>query len=92
MGSPATFRPSSGGKSYAGSVVNLTGSARATANFAIIPSTLVKEAYHVTVAVPEIAQSGECSVGRTGRVVFEDGAVEAGATSAEARALGLRRD
>ena len=92
VGSPATFRPSSGGESYAGSVVNLTGSAGAPANFAIIPSTLVKEAYHVTVAVPEIAQSGECSVGRTGRVVFEDGAVEAGATSAEARALGLRRD
>ena len=27
VGSPATFRPSSGGESYAGSVVNLTGSA-----------------------------------------------------------------
>ncbi|MGD0563316.1 MAG: HlyD family efflux transporter periplasmic adaptor subunit [Roseiarcus sp.] len=92
VGSPATFRPSTGGDSYAGSVVNLTGSAGAPANFAIIPSSLIKEAYHVTVAVPEIAESGECSVGRTGRVTFEDGAVEAGATSADARALGLRRD
>ncbi len=92
VGSPATFRPSTGGESYAGSVVNLTGSAGAPANFAIIPSTLAKETYHVTVAVPEMAESGECSVGRTGRVTFEDGAVAAGATSADARALGLRRD
>ncbi len=92
VGSPATFRPSTGGDSYSGSVVNLTGSAGAPANFAILPSTLAKETYHVTVAVPAIAESGECSVGRTGRVMFGDGAVEAGATSADARALGLRRD
>lgn len=91
IGSPATFRPSTGGDSYAGSVVNLTGSAGAPANFAILPSSLIKEAYHVTVAVPEIAESGECSVGRTGRVTFDDGAAEADATSADARALGLRQ-
>ena len=90
VGSPATFRPSTGGRSYAGSVVNLTGNAGAPANFAILPGSLVKEAYHVTVAVPEIADSGECDVGRTGRVTFEDGAAAADATSADARALGLR--
>jgi multidrug resistance efflux pump len=90
VGSPATFRPSTGGKSYAGSVVNLTGNAGAPANFAILPGSLVKEPYHVTVAVPEIADSGECEVGRTGRVTFEDGAAAADATPADARALGLR--
>jgi multidrug resistance efflux pump len=90
IGSPVTFRPSAGGEDYAGTVVNLTGAAGALANFAILPSTLVKEAYHVTVSVPKIAESGDCSVGRTGRVIFEKGAVEATATSAEASALGLR--
>jgi hypothetical protein len=71
-------------------VVNLTGNAGAPANFAILPGSLVKEPYHVTVAVPEIADSGECEVGRTGRVTFEDGAAAADATPADARALGLR--
>jgi multidrug resistance efflux pump len=92
VGSPATFRPSTGGEPYPGWVVNLTGIAGAPANFAIVPSTLAKEGYHVTVAVPEMAESGECSVGRTGRVTFEDGAVAADTTSADVRALGLRRD
>jgi multidrug resistance efflux pump len=90
VGSPATFRPSTGGKAYAGSVVNLTGNAGAPANFAILPSSLIKEPYHVTVAVPEIADGGQCDVGRTGRVTFENGAAAADATYADARALGLR--
>jgi multidrug resistance efflux pump len=90
IGSPATFHPSTGGQSYAGSVVNLTGNAGAPANFAILPGSLIKETYHVTVAVPEIADSGECGVGRTGRVTFDDGAAAADATYADARALGLR--
>lgn len=90
VGSPVTFRPSTGGESYPGAVVNLTGAAGAPANFAILPSTLVKEGYHVTVAVPHIAQSGECGVGRTGRVIFEQGPAESSASVAEANALGLR--
>ncbi|MGO4871170.1 MAG: HlyD family secretion protein [Roseiarcus sp.] len=90
VGSPATFHPSAGGKSYPGSVVNLTGNAGAPANFAILPNSLIKEPYHVTVAVPAIADSGECVVGRTGSVTFEDGAAAADATADDARALGLR--
>jgi multidrug resistance efflux pump len=90
VGSPVTFRPSSGGEDYAGTIVNLTGIAGAPANFAILPSTLLKEAYHVTVAVPGIAEGDACGVGRTGRVIFEKGAAEASATIAEANALGLR--
>ncbi len=92
VGSHATFHPSAGGRSYVGSVVNLTGSAGAPANFAILPSSLLKETFHVTIAVPAIAESGDCSVGRTGRVTFEDGAADADATAADALALGLRRD
>jgi multidrug resistance efflux pump len=90
VGSPVTFRPSTSGDSYPGSIVNLTGAAGAPANFAILPGTLAKEGYHVTVAVPRIAENGECGVGRTGRVIFEKGAAESFASSAEASALGLR--
>jgi len=90
VGSPVTFRPSAGGEDYAGTIVNLTGIAGAPANFAILPATLTKEAYHVTVAVPKIAEGEACGVGRTGRVIFEKGAAETSASLAEASALGLR--
>jgi len=74
VGSPAKFRLSTDGEEYVGKVVSLTGVAGAPANFAILPGALVKEAYHVTIAVPKIAAGGECNVGRTGRVIFENGA------------------
>jgi multidrug resistance efflux pump len=90
VGSPVTFRPSTGGEDYPGTVVNLTGIAGAPANFAILPSTLTKEAYHVTVSAPKIAEGEECGVGRTGRVIFEKGAAQASATPVETSALGLR--
>jgi multidrug resistance efflux pump len=90
IGAPVVFRPSAGGEDDAGTVVSLTGAAGAPANFAILPTALLKEGYHVTVAVPKIAESGQCDVGRTGRVIFQKGAAEASATSTEARALGLR--
>jgi multidrug resistance efflux pump len=90
VGSPATFRPSAGGPDLPGSVVNLTGASGAPGNFAILPSSLSKEPYHVTVAVPRIAEGAECGIGRTGRVIFDKGAAADSATSAEASALGLR--
>ena len=51
-------------------MIGLTGVATAPANLAIQPSALAKEPYRVTVAVPELAKSGQCDVGRTGRVTF----------------------
>lgn len=90
IGSPVIFRPSAGGDDYAGTVVNLTGAAGAPGNFAILPTLLLKEGYHVTVAVPGIAENGECDVGRTGRVIFEKSAAEASAP-AGLSVLGLRR-
>lgn len=51
---------------------------------------MIKEAYHVTVAVPKIAESDECAIGRTGRVIFEEGGAETSTTPAETNALGLR--
>ncbi|MBN9061750.1 MAG: hypothetical protein BGP06_20625 [Rhizobiales bacterium 65-9] len=88
IGSPATFHPSDSGESFDGVVVNLTGMSGAPANFAIQPHALLKEAYHVTVSVPRLAETGGCAVGRTGRVVF--GAQPDG-VQAEAAPFGLRR-
>jgi hypothetical protein len=90
VGSPVTFRPSAGGPDYAGSVINLTGASGAPGNFAILPSSLSKEPYHVTVAVPRIAEGAECGIGRTGRVIFEKNAASDAATAADAKELGLR--
>jgi len=71
LGSVARFRPSDGGPELDGTVVNLTGSAAATANFAINPDALRKEPYRTTVSVPGLNDgSRDCAVGRTGRVIF----------------------
>ena len=70
VGQPVQFRFREGGAELEGRVVHLTGTAAAPANFAIAPSALVREAYRVTVAIPALAQSPTCNLGRTGRVVF----------------------
>lgn len=70
LGDRATFEPNDDGAPISGTVVNLTGAAGAPANLAINPDALSKEPYRVTVA-PRDAASHACTVGRTGRVVFE---------------------
>lgn len=87
IGSPATFQPSDGGVGFEGVVVNLTGMSGAPANFAIQPHALLKEAYHVTVSAPKLAEDGGCAVGRTGRVVFGK---QPQGPAPEAAAFGLR--
>ena len=69
VGSPATFRPLQDGKTYHGTVVNLTGAAGAPANFAIAPINLRKSAFYVTIAMDDMGEAG-CSIGRTGTVTF----------------------
>lgn len=54
-----------------GTVVQLSGVAAASSNFAINPSALQKEAYRVGVSIETKALGGACPVGRTGRVVFK---------------------
>ena len=71
VGAPAHFQPRDGGDDLAGTVISLTGSSTAPANFAILPSALARGAYHVTVSVPGLATAQTCDVGRTGRVVFD---------------------
>ena len=71
LGSPARFQPRDGGDDLAGTVVSLTGSSTAPANFAIEPSAMARGAYHVTVSIPGLAGRRDCDVGRTGRVIFD---------------------
>ena len=68
MGIGATFRLRDGGEPMSGRVVNLTGVASASANFAIAPSALTKEQYRVAVEFPALrADSLNCNLGRTGQ-------------------------
>jgi multidrug resistance efflux pump len=78
VGMPARFRLRDSKRDYPGEVVNLTGVAGAGANFAIEPSSLMKEPYRVTVAVPGIATGATCDIGRTGRVFFNQRPTETG--------------
>jgi multidrug resistance efflux pump len=71
IGSAASFRLRDGYVAMPGRVVNLTGVASAAANYAIAPSSLLKEQYRVAVEVPDLANDGQgCNLGRTGQVVF----------------------
>jgi multidrug resistance efflux pump len=81
VGSAARFQPREGHEDLPGRVIRLTGASASPANLAIQPSVLLRESYHVTVAVPRLAEGRGCMVGRTGRVIFEDGPVEASAAS-----------
>src|SRR5271166_2245350 len=74
VGGRATFRPSQGGgRAYRGTIVNLTGAAAASGNFAIPPVAMRKSPFYVTIAVNSVKEGG-CSVGRTGTVTFETSA------------------
>ncbi len=70
VGQSAKFRFRGDSTDYEGRIVSLTGVATAPANLAIQPAALAKEPYRVTVSLPKMAASGQCSVGRTGRVTF----------------------
>jgi multidrug resistance efflux pump len=73
IGSAAAFRLRDGYVAMPGRVVNLTGVASAAANYAIAPSSLLKEQYRVAVEVPDLRNDGQgCNLGRTGQVVFEN--------------------
>ena len=74
VGMPAKFSFREGGASLPGQVVQLSGVAEASSNFAIMPSALKKESYRVAVSVDAASLQGGCPVGRTGRVVFDTAA------------------
>ena len=70
VGGRATFRPSQrNAKLYDGVIVNLTGAAAASGNFAVPLAAMRKTSFYVTVAVDGMSEGG-CAVGRTGTVTF----------------------
>ena len=71
VGMPAAFTFREGGPALPGRVLQLSGVASASSNFAIMPSALTKESYRVAVSVDGASPDGSCAVGRTGRVVFQ---------------------
>ena len=71
IGQQAHFRLRGERQEYPGTVVGLTGLAAAGSNFAIEQTALTREPYHVTIAVPGLAERRECNVGRTGQVTFD---------------------
>ena len=76
IGAAASFRPTGGEKVYAGTVTRLAGAGAATIyqNLAVAPSEKHLERYDVALLVPGLTADGErgCSIGRTGRVFFEE--------------------
>jgi len=73
VGGRATFRLArQGAGPYEGVIVNLTGAAAASGNFAIPLAAMRKSSFYVTVAVDGMKEGG-CSVGRTGTVTFLGG-------------------
>jgi multidrug resistance efflux pump len=77
VGSPARFQPRDGRENLPGRIIRLIGPSASPANFAIQPSAPLRDSYHVTVAVPKLAEGHGCMVGRPGRVFFNDGPREA---------------
>jgi multidrug resistance efflux pump len=77
IGQQAHFRLRGERQEYPSTVVGLTGLAAAGSNFAIGQTTLTREPYHVTIAVPGLAARRECNVGRTGQVTFDTSAAAA---------------
>jgi hypothetical protein len=77
IGQQAHFRLRGERQEYPGTVVGLTGLAAAGSNFAIEQTALTREPYHVTIAVPGLAERRVCNVGRTGQVTFDTSAATA---------------
>lgn len=75
VGDDATFRVSSDGRTFRGSVTRLAGSGAQTIyrNLAIAPGERHLQRYDVTLLSPSLNEDAElgCAVGRTGRVFFE---------------------
>jgi multidrug resistance efflux pump len=77
IGDKAQFRFADQSNRYGGKVIRTSGVASPPDNLAIQPTGPSSAAYKVIVWVPELA-SGQCGVGRTGKVVFQAGAGSSG--------------
>jgi multidrug resistance efflux pump len=70
VGRPARFLPRGGREEMTGQIIRL--SRVSPSNLAIQISAAAGETYHVTVAMPKLAEGGSCPVGRTGILKFDD--------------------
>jgi multidrug resistance efflux pump len=86
VGSPARFQLRDRQEDLPGRVIRLTAASASPANLAIQPAAPTRESYHVTVAVPKLAEGQGCMVGRTGRLFFDDNLLAA--TTAPVRGSG----
>jgi multidrug efflux pump subunit AcrA (membrane-fusion protein) len=73
IGDPAQFRLAGESARYGGTIVRMSGNAAPPDNLAIQATGLASGGYRIAVAVPELA-SVQCSVGRTGTVMFNSSA------------------
>jgi multidrug resistance efflux pump len=85
VGWPARFLPHGSREEMVGRIVRL--SRGSPSNLAIQTTAVAGETYHVTVAMPTLAEGGSCLVGRPGFLKFDDGSSEIAAT-ANVRAFG----
>jgi multidrug resistance efflux pump len=81
VGSPVRFEPRHTREEHLGRVVSLATASSARADLAGQASPLATEGYRVIISVPGLADEQNCTVGRTGRVYFGDGAPEATAAA-----------
>jgi multidrug resistance efflux pump len=77
IGDKAQFRFADQSNLYDGQVIRTSGVASPPDNLAIQSTVPSSAAYKITVSVPELA-SGQCGVGRTGKVVFQAGSGSSG--------------
>jgi len=75
IGDKAQFRLSGQSKRYAGTIVRMSGRAAPPDNFAIQSSGSAAGGYRIAVSVPDLTAT-QCSVGRSGTVVFSPSATK----------------
>jgi len=84
LGQPATFHLRGDSAELPGHIVALNGLADVPSNLALGDGVFSREPYHVSVAVPGLADKPDCYFGRTGKVTFDTSA-GSGAVAAAAK-------
>jgi multidrug resistance efflux pump len=88
LGDNAQFRFSGQSRRYNGTIVRMSGSAAPPDNLAIQPTGLSSGGYRIAVSVPDLAAT-QCSVGRSGTVVFSPSAGANGTLQSLREAISL---
>ncbi|MFD0986603.1 HlyD family secretion protein [Methyloligella solikamskensis] len=84
LGQPAMFHLRGDSAELPGKIVALNGLADVPSNLALGEGIFSREPYHVSVAVPGLAEKPDCYFGRTGKVTFDTSAAS-GAVAAVAK-------